>query len=103
MEGSGRGDNGDADDRMVLVHMASFGNNSGVKDYSLYLKVAEFYRSGSHREVYSMSLLGYLNFISYLIANPTIPTPVTCQLSKPFYFITFPPSMLVSFISSNTL
>lgn len=28
MEDSGKSDNGDVDDRMVLVHMASFGNNS---------------------------------------------------------------------------
>ena len=54
--------NGDADDRMVLIHMASFGNNSMVKDYSLRLKVAEFYKSGSHQEVYSMSHPGLPEF-----------------------------------------
>ena len=54
--------NGDADDRMVLIHMASFGTNSMVKDYSLRLKVAEFYRSGSHQEVCSMSHPGLPEF-----------------------------------------
>ena len=34
---------------------------------------------------------------------PIIPTPVSCQLPKPFHFITFPPPMLATFISSNTL
>ena len=48
MDDSYRSDNGDTDDGMVLVHMASLGNNSEVKDYNLCLKVAEFYRSGSH-------------------------------------------------------
>ena len=48
VDDSYRSDNGDTDDGMVLVHMASLGNNSEVKDYNLCLKVAEFYRSGSH-------------------------------------------------------